>query len=235
MVNGAVQVVLFLGFVGHVRHVRAEPASTKEIDRAAGCATNPAVVGRCFEVQGRAVVGDGTLAFRITQAGTQRVFGVPPAENEIVPACLAKAVTPTSEVTGEFLVCPFTAAKEGDMQMVCVESVGELTVRRWDNGKRGYFVDGPVPGCALPTSDLGRHWRDGMPADVVGLVERFAGCNHWAGEEGYSEERRKEIEDNVNRLRCERLEADQRKLRKKYARKPPVLRVIDAANDYEGD
>ncbi len=206
-----------------------------DIDRAAGCATNPAIVGRCFEVQGRAVVGNGTPAFRIVQEGTQRVFGVVPPENEIVPACLAEAVTATSDVTGEFLVCPFTAAKAGHMQMVCVESVGELTVRRWDNGKRGYVVDGPSPGCALPTSGLGRYWRDGTPADVVRLVERFAGCNHWAGEEGYSAERRKEIEAGVNRLRCERIEADQQRLRKKYARKPPVLRVIDAANDYEGD
>ena len=31
---------------------------------------------------------------------------------------------------------------------------------------------------------------------------------HWGGEEGYSEERRKEIEDGVKRLRCDRLDTD---------------------------
>jgi hypothetical protein len=53
-------------------------------------------------------------------------LGVLPSENEIVPKCLAKTVTPTSEVTGDFLVCLFSVEKEGRMQMVCVQSVGEL-------------------------------------------------------------------------------------------------------------
>jgi hypothetical protein len=82
---------------------------------------------------------------------------------------------------------------------------------------------------------LDRGWREGAPADVVDLVERYGGCNHWGGEEAYSEERRKEIEDGAKRLRCDRLDADQRKLRKKYAHKPRVLRVINAASTYEGE
>jgi hypothetical protein len=169
------------------------------------------------------------------QAGTTRILGVLPAENEIVPACLAKTVTLTSEVTGEFRVCPFTLATEGHMQMVCVDSVGEFTVRRWNEEKRTYTVSAQSPGCSLPTSGLDRGWRDGTPADVVDLVERYGGCNHWGGEEAYSAERRKEIEDGAKRLRCDRLDADQRKLRKRYAHKTRVLRVINAASTYEGD
>jgi len=73
---------------------RAEPDPGKTIDREAGCAKNPSVVGPCFEVQGRAVIGNGTPGFRIMQAGTTRILGVLPAENEIVPACLARGERP---------------------------------------------------------------------------------------------------------------------------------------------
>lgn len=214
---------------------RAEPDPAKRINRDAGCAQNPSVVGPCFEVQGRAVIGNGTPGFRIMQAGTTRILGVLPAEEEIVPACLAKAVTLTSEVSGKFRVCPFTLAKEGHMQMVCVDGVSEFTVRRWNEEKRRYVAGAQSPGCSIPTQGLERGWRDGTPADVVDFVERYGGCNHWGGEEGYSEERRKEIEDGVKRLRCDRLDADQQKLRKKYAHKPRVLRVINVADTYEGE
>ena len=223
---------LLLAMAGQAR---AEPDLGKTIDRGSGCAKNPSVVGPCFQVQGRAVIGNGTPGFRIMQAGTSRIFGVLPAENEIVPACLAKAVTLTSEVAAEFRVCPFTLAKAGHMQMVCVDSVGDLTVRRWNDEKRMQTVSARSPGCSLPTLGLDRGWRDGTPADVVDLVERYGGCNHWGGEEGYNEERRKEIEDGVKRLGCDRIEADRRKLRKKYARKPKVLRVINAADTYDNE
>jgi hypothetical protein len=121
------------------------------------------------------------------------------------------------------------------MQMVCVQSVGEFSVRRWDEGKRAYVVDAQRPGCVLPTPGLDDNWRDGMPADVVDLVERFSGCNHFGSEEAYSEDRRKEIEDGAMHFRCDRIDADQQKLRKKYARKPRVLRVVELAAIYEGD
>jgi hypothetical protein len=85
-------------------------------------------------------------------------------------------------------------------------------------------------------SAFGANWRDGLPADVVRFVERYGGCNHWGGEEPYSKERRKEIDDGARRLRCDRLDADGRKLRKKYAGKPNVVRIIDAAEAYgDGD
>jgi hypothetical protein len=83
-------------------------------------------------------------------------------------------------------------------------------------------------------STLGPNWRDNLPADVVRFVERYGGCNHWGAEEPYSKERRKEIEAGARRLRCNRLDADGKKLRKKYAGKPNVVRIIDAAETYEG-
>jgi hypothetical protein len=215
--------------------LRAEPEPAKPINREAGCARNPSVVGPCFKVKGRAAIGNGTRGFKIMQEGTRQILRVLPAEGEIVPACLAKAVTLTSEVTGEFHVCPFSLAKEGHMQMVCVDSVGEFTVRRWNERKRTYTVTASSPGCSLPLPSLDRDWRDGTPADVIDLVERYAGCNHWGGEEAYSKERRKEIEEGAKRLRCDRLDADEQTLRKRYAGKPRVMHVINAASTYEGD
>jgi hypothetical protein len=223
------------GVASLLAFVSSAGAAPAKIDREAGCEGNPALVGPCFAVKGRAVMANGTPGFRIMQAGTKHVLGVMPAENEIVPACLAKAVTFDSEVTAEFRVCPFTLAKEGQMQLVCVDSVGAITVRRWDDEKRAYIAGAPSPGCSLPTPGLDRGWRDGTPADVVDLVERYGGCNHWGGEEGYDEERRKQIEAGAARLRCDRLDADQRKLRKKYAHKARILRVINAASTYEGE
>ena len=121
------------------------------------------------------------------------------------------------------------------MQLVCIDGVSEFSVRRWSEEKRTYIVSAQSPGCSLPTAGLARGWRDGMPADVVDFVERYGGCNHWGGEEGYSEERRREIEDGAKRLRCERLESDEQKLRKRHAHRPRVLRVINLASTYEGD
>jgi hypothetical protein len=48
---------------------------------------------------------------RIWRIGTDRVFGVLPSENEIVPVNLSKALETAGEypeVYGDFEVCPFT-------------------------------------------------------------------------------------------------------------------------------
>ena len=113
-----------------------------------------ALIGSCFTVQGRALMSNGTPAFRIMWTGTKRILRVLPAEDEIVPACLATAVTATSEVTGAFVVCPFSVAKEGHMQMVCVQSVGEFIARKWSADKRAYVRAGRVPGCSLPSKGV---------------------------------------------------------------------------------
>ena len=53
--------------------LRAEPEPGRKINREAGCAKNPSVVGPCFEAKGRAIIGNGTPGFRIVQAGTTRI------------------------------------------------------------------------------------------------------------------------------------------------------------------
>jgi hypothetical protein len=90
------------------------------------------------------------------------------------------------------------------------------------------IVEGVLPG-------LTRNWRKGLPRDVIDFIERQGACNHWGGEEAYDEERRREIEAGVKGLACERLDRDQRRLRKKYARAAKVIDAIDAAESYQGD
>ena len=72
------------------------------------------------------------------------------------------------------------------------------------------------------------------PQAVRALIERRAGCNHWTGEEPYDEPRRREIERAVRDLRCDTLDMDERKLRKRYARHPGVLRLIERTRDADG-
>jgi D-alanyl-D-alanine carboxypeptidase len=86
-----------------------------------------------------------------------------------------------------------------------------------------------VPDVVFP---FGPNWRKGLPADVVALVERFGGCNHWGGEEGYSPARRKEIDNGARKLGCGRLDADVRRLQAKYARKPRIVELISAAHNF---
>jgi hypothetical protein len=103
----AIAVLVVVGGMG------TSPAGENKIDRAARCVGNPALIGSCFTVQGRALMSNGTPGFRIMWTGTKRVLGVLPAEDEIVPACLARAVTATSEVTGSLSCAHFPSQRKG--------------------------------------------------------------------------------------------------------------------------
>jgi hypothetical protein len=70
---------------------------------------------------------------RIWRVGTDRILGVVPAEDEIIPKGLRKALDEGGqwpEVFGDFEVCPFTKEKPGEMQMVCVESASRLVIEK---------------------------------------------------------------------------------------------------------
>jgi hypothetical protein len=96
------------------------------------CKGNPRVVGQCFKIHGRVRVvnGAGTVIWRI---GTDRLLEV--EDEELVPDNFSKAmykkggVVYGRDVFGDFEMCPFTQGKEGEMQMVCVESASHLVVR----------------------------------------------------------------------------------------------------------
>ncbi len=75
--------------------------------------------------------------------------------------------------------------------------------------------------------------KKGMPKDVATFISRAFGCNHWGGEEAYDAAydaaRAKEIKEAVRKLGCDKLEADETTLRKKYKDDPKVLRAMKKA------
>lgn len=102
-------------------------AQTPEIDPSRGCATNPARVAPCFRVEGRAFLANGTPSLRI--ASGKRVFGVLPAEQEIMPSALREQLTWSQDLRARFELCPFTRATPHTMQFVCVESASRIQRR----------------------------------------------------------------------------------------------------------
>jgi hypothetical protein len=73
--------------------------------------------------------------------------------------------------------------------------------------------------------------KAGQPGDVKKLINRLAGCTHWSGEELYDAERKTEISSAMKDLRCDRLEKDEAAARKRYAKRPGVLKVLAQAKE----
>jgi len=71
------------------------------------------------------------------------------------------------------------------------------------------------------------------PRPVRAFLVRRAGCNHWGGEEGYDAERAKQIADAVRELRCNRLEADERRIKRQYAKSRRVRWLLAATRDWD--
>jgi len=85
------------------------------------CKGNLEIVGPCFKVHGRVVVGNGTPSMRMWVIGTSANWG-----SWDLRRAFEKNDFPS--VYGYFEVCPFTKRKAGEMQNVCVESAEHLVV-----------------------------------------------------------------------------------------------------------
>jgi hypothetical protein len=122
-------VTVILLLLGAVAATPDNLGAVTQIDPKECCRTNHALVGPCFEVDGRAFAANGTPSFRIAVKDTKRILGVLPSENEIVPACFRENVTFEQDLIGHFTVCPFSPEKAGAMRSVCVEDVREAVTR----------------------------------------------------------------------------------------------------------
>jgi hypothetical protein len=96
------------------------------------CRNNPELVGSCFKIHGRVRIVNGGPQMRMWRIGTNRILGVIPSEDEMVPDNLGDALETGTyvDVYGDFEVCPFTESKPNEMQMVCVESATHLVVKK---------------------------------------------------------------------------------------------------------
>jgi len=66
-----------------------------------------------------------------------------------------------------------------------------------------------------------------LPHDAEALLDRRVQCEHWAGEEPYDGPRAREIEETVQRLRCDSLETDESRIRLRYKRNNLVIKALE--------
>ena len=101
-----------------------------EIDMKAGCKSNPQLAAACFTVHGRLSAYNGTPSLRIWPIGTHRLLGILKDEDPLaLPENIRNEVGFEKDIYGDFLVCPFTQSKPGQMQFVCVEAVSNFRVQ----------------------------------------------------------------------------------------------------------
>jgi hypothetical protein len=98
------------------------------------CREHPKLVGSCFKVHGRLSVYNGAPALRLFNLGTKRVLGISEQRFAVagfrnVPEEIKSDIDQDKNLFGDYLVCPFTRQRRGEMQMVCIESVTNLEVR----------------------------------------------------------------------------------------------------------
>ena len=72
------------------------------------------------------------------------------------------------------------------------------------------------------------------PAPVQAFIVRRATCNHWSGEEPYDDERARQIARALGSLKCNRIEADELALRRRYAAHADLIALIDRTSEIEG-
>lgn len=99
------------------------------------CREHPQLIGKCFNGHGRLSTYNGNPAVRLWNLGTRRLLGVSDQRFSLpgyrnVPENLAKQLDGNSDVFGDFLVCPFTRSKPGEMQLMCIESAKNVAVKK---------------------------------------------------------------------------------------------------------
>jgi len=98
------------------------------------CREHPKLVGKCFSVHGRLAVYNGAPALRILKLGTKRILGVSEQRFAVegyrnVPEEVTAKLDQDKLLYGDYTVCPFTRAREKEMQLVCIEKVSNLVVK----------------------------------------------------------------------------------------------------------
>jgi len=99
------------------------------------CHQHPQLIGKCFTVRGRLAVYNGAPALRIWRVGTRRVLGVSEQKFSVagyrnIPKEIEEQINQDVEIFGDFLVCPFTRSRPGEMQLVCIDEGRNLVVRK---------------------------------------------------------------------------------------------------------
>ena len=99
------------------------------------CRMDKLLVGPCFSLHGVLFAANGAPTFRIRRTGTNRILGVRDSENPVMPADLHARLFETGDafdvrISADYLVCPYTRARKGRMQSVCIERASHMAVTR---------------------------------------------------------------------------------------------------------
>ncbi len=115
--------------------VSVSARSPTQLTTGKSCQEHPQLIGKCFVVRGSLSVHNGAPAVRLRRMGTHRVLGVSEQRFNLpgyrnLPEGLAEQIKGDNEIIGDFLVCPFTKPKPREMQLVCIESANNTSVRK---------------------------------------------------------------------------------------------------------
>jgi hypothetical protein len=116
---------------------KTDPAPTAKPSPAVpqpACKHSPKLVGSCFKVHGWLELGEGLPPVRISQGGSNKVLAVEDAtpgkaDDPWLPPEVRSAVDSEHSAEADFFVCPLTEAREGDKQVVCIDSASKVKRR----------------------------------------------------------------------------------------------------------
>ena len=102
------------------------------------CSSHPKIIGEPFIVHGRLSLYNGAPSVRLWKIGTNRILGVSEGRFYVegirnLPEAIEEKLTWDTELYGDFLVYPFTPSKPGVMQLMCIESVKNLVIKKKQN------------------------------------------------------------------------------------------------------
>jgi hypothetical protein len=94
------------------------------------CSSDSGVGDTCFVFHGKLIIGNGPPSMRILNSKTKRIYGVLNPKSAIVPDTITKMDRVENIVFADFRVCQYSKNKSGKMQMVCIDSMANITIRK---------------------------------------------------------------------------------------------------------
>ena len=133
-IDGGVTDELRRVMIGHsLAEIKAREAEMNRKEKS--CGEHPQLIGSCFTLRGRLSIYNGTPALRLWRVGTRRVLGISEQRFSVagyrnVPEYIESQTNQNVAIFGDFLVCPFTRSRPGEMQLVCIEAGKNLLVHK---------------------------------------------------------------------------------------------------------
>lgn len=96
---------------------------------ASACTAHESLAGECREIRARVTYANGNPSVRIWPVGTTRMLGVREADEPLIPEQVSSRLSWDHSVYANLRVCPLTKERPGHMQMVCVASARNVSIR----------------------------------------------------------------------------------------------------------